>query len=133
MIVLDSSAVLSVLLDEEHGDAVEGLMAGHTTLCAPALLAYEVTNILSLHRRRTGDGALSDGALTQFSEWPWVFEAHCTLASLQAVARLCASHGLTAYDASYLELAQRRACPLVTFDQPLRRAAREQGIVVLPE
>lgn len=132
MIVLDSSAVLSVLLDEQHGDDVERVMGAHSLLCAPALLAYEVANIVSLRRRRSGADVEAAEALAQFTEWPWAFESHCTLASLQAVSRLCATHGLTAYDASYLELAQRRACALVTFDATLRKAARAEGIAVLP-
>ena len=34
---------------------------------------------------------------------------------------------LTLYEAAYLELAQRRALPLATLDQPLRAAARPNG------
>lgn len=40
-------------------------------------------------------------------------------------ARLCQ---LSAYDASYLELAQRRRLPFATRDEPLRKAAEKLGI-----
>lgn len=132
MIVLDSSAVLSVLLDEQEGDEVERIMGAHPLLCAPALLAYELVNILSLRGRRAGTDTDAADALAQFTEWPWAFESQCTLTSLQAVSRLCSAHRLTAYDASYLELAQQRACALVTFDATLRKAARAEGVSVLP-
>ncbi len=33
----------------------------------------------------------------------------------------------SAYDASYLELAQRRSLPFATKDEPLRKAAEELG------
>src|SRR4051794_4912671 len=38
---------------------------------------------------------------------------------------------LTLYDACYLELAQRRALPLATLDNDLRKAARALGIPLL--
>ncbi|MGA9016470.1 MAG: type II toxin-antitoxin system VapC family toxin [Acetobacteraceae bacterium] len=38
---------------------------------------------------------------------------------------------LTAYNAAYLELAQRRRLPLASLDQPLCRAANSLGLTVL--
>jgi len=38
--------------------------------------------------------------------------------------------GLTAYDASYLLLAQKLGCPLATLDKDLRRAANNCGVKV---
>jgi predicted nucleic acid-binding protein len=39
-------------------------------------------------------------------------------------------YGLTAYDATYLELAMRRAATLATFDRKLAAAARTAGVRV---
>ena len=39
--------------------------------------------------------------------------------------------GLTVYDASYLELAQRRSLPLGSLDNALCTAARALGVVVI--
>jgi predicted nucleic acid-binding protein len=44
---------------------------------------------------------------------------------------LCQKHGLTAYDAAYLEVALREECPLATMDNDLRRAAIEENVSVL--
>jgi predicted nucleic acid-binding protein len=44
---------------------------------------------------------------------------------------LCRKHGLTAYDAAYLEIALRFRCPLATADDDLRRAAKTEGTEVL--
>jgi predicted nucleic acid-binding protein len=53
-------------------------------------------------------------------------------ASLEKVAGpvqiICRDHGLTPYDALYVELAQRSGCPLATLDQPQRQAARALGV-----
>jgi predicted nucleic acid-binding protein len=48
-----------------------------------------------------------------------------------AVITLSDRHGLTAYDACYLELAIRRHLPLATLDKELRAAARAEGITLL--
>jgi predicted nucleic acid-binding protein len=39
-------------------------------------------------------------------------------------------HNLTAYDATYLELAMRRSAVLATFDRKLAAAARAAGVRV---
>jgi len=44
---------------------------------------------------------------------------------------LAEKHGLTVYDAAYLELAQRRQLSLGTLDADLRTAAQAEGVVVL--
>ena len=46
-------------------------------------------------------------------------------AALLAVMRRA---GLSAYDASYLELAERRGWPLATRDRPMQRAAQRLGV-----
>jgi predicted nucleic acid-binding protein len=42
-------------------------------------------------------------------------------------------HGLTLYDAAYLELAMRASLPRATLDKQLRRAAKNAGVKCLPE
>jgi predicted nucleic acid-binding protein len=46
------------------------------------------------------------------------------------VLALARTHKLTAYDATYLELAMRRAATLATFDRKLADAARVAGVRV---
>jgi predicted nucleic acid-binding protein len=40
-------------------------------------------------------------------------------------------YNLTVYDASYLEIAQRRGLPLATLDRELHAAAKIEGVQVL--
>ncbi len=51
--------------------------------------------------------------------------------ALDRILPLARAHGLTFYDAMYLELAGRRGIALATFDDPLGDAARSVGIPVL--
>jgi predicted nucleic acid-binding protein len=59
-----------------------------------------------------------------------VFDAASAWAVLQRALSLARSHALTAYDASYLELALRLGAGLATFDRKLAVAARSVGVPV---
>jgi len=54
------------------------------------------------------------------------------LRTLNASRLLAREYDLSAYDASYLELAQREGLPLATMDQTLSMAAKRCGVPVLP-
>jgi len=47
------------------------------------------------------------------------------------VLEIAREHGLSVYDASYLELAIRRALPLATFDRRLHEAATNTGVELI--
>ncbi len=51
----------------------------------------------------------------------------------ERVLPLARAHGLTMYDAFYLELAERRGLPLASFDGDLNKAARRVGIELVEE
>jgi predicted nucleic acid-binding protein len=50
---------------------------------------------------------------------------------LDSIHRLGRSHGLSAYDAAYLELAVRHGIPIATLDADLRGAAEAEGVGIL--
>jgi len=49
-------------------------------------------------------------------------------AAASAVAALARTHGLSGYDAVYLDLALRSGLPLATVDENLRKAAKAAGV-----
>ena len=49
----------------------------------------------------------------------------------KAVLFLSEQHGLTVYDAAYLELAKREGLPLATLDSALARAAHLEKVTLL--
>jgi predicted nucleic acid-binding protein len=52
--------------------------------------------------------------------------------SVSNILPLAREHGLSAYDASYLEVAIRHGAPLATLDSGLEKAGRKAGVEKLP-
>ncbi len=84
--------------------------------------------------------ALRRGRITQQEAWagitriqalPITVDDGGTLALLSSLASLAVQSSLTAYGASYLELAIRRSLPLATLDTQLRTAAQQHGVALL--
>jgi predicted nucleic acid-binding protein len=114
--VLDSSLALAFVLEDE------------------ALWSWEVVNVLVLaqrHTRITEAQALRHAA--QLKALPIETDEAAQEAGWGVTRMLAHKHKLSAYDASYLEIAIRRALPLGTLDAELRAAAKAEKIPVLPE
>lgn len=135
-LVLDSSAALAWVFGDEASpemDAVFDQVAERGAF-VPSLWILEIANALTVAVRRERitrnerDDALSDLTALDVSIDPET-EQHAWKATLQLVDR----HGLSVYDASYLELAQRKRLPLVTLDHALVRAAEAASVDVLPK
>ena len=118
-IVVDASAIAAVIFDEEASQHVQRRLANQA-LAAPTLLAFEVANACVVRERRHGRERLS--AMTSYSIFLGWNIAMVPVSEHQVVA-LALMTGLTAYDASYLWLARRLGCELVTLDQRLQAAA----------
>jgi predicted nucleic acid-binding protein len=122
LIVVDASAMLEVLLGTETGARVEDrLLSGGKSLHAPHLLDVEVAQVL---RRYAAAGELSPErgreALTDLADFPLHRYAHDFL--LPRIWEL--RHSVTAYDATYLALAETLIAPLVTCDARLASTSR---------
>jgi len=67
----------------------------------------------------------------ELARLPIETEPSLTASQAKTVLALSETHGLTVYDAAYLELAHRRNLPLGTLDADLHKVAQVQGIVLL--
>ncbi len=129
MLVVDASAVAGWLLPDETGLDLPGLVALHDVFVAPWLLWAELRNILIVSERR---GRLPQGMADRMIEAVDGLGIELdTTPSNAAVLALSREHGLTVYDALYLELAHRRAASLATLDGALARAARAGSVDVI--
>ena len=132
--VLDCSMTMAWVFSDESTPRTEALLRALRTDSAivPTLWPMEVANVLLVATRR---------GRIQRDEWSAVVESLTTLPvetdteshgrAFSAALPLADAHGLSVYDAAYLELAVRRELPLATLDKGLARACGEAGIEVL--
>ncbi len=128
--VLDASVALSWCFEDQQtplGEATLSALKSSASPVVPPLWMYEVINVLALACRKNlmdkATAAMFWGKVSRVAE---IFEnASDTAPQIMAFS---ARHGLTAYDAAYLELACRENLPLATLDNELKKAARAAGV-----
>lgn len=97
-------------------------MEGRVQISVPALLYYEVSNILLFGRSRpTAEEAAAEALKALFGLPLTVVPLSSELAGLAIM--LARMHGVSFYDACYLALAAQLECTLITADQRLARKA----------
>jgi predicted nucleic acid-binding protein len=88
--------------------------------------------LLNAHRRRRIDHTGFENALTRLASLPLEVDEAIPRRAWVATLSLAQLHGLTLYDAIYLDLALTRGLPLATLDRQLRQAATMDGVTLLP-
>ncbi len=127
MIVLDASVVVELLLRTPDARRVEErVLGGAEALHAPHLLDAEVAQVLRRYEARGVLGAARGAdALRVLEAFPLTRHAHRPL-----LARVWALRAnLTAYDATYVALAEVLGGTLLTRDARLARAPGHQARV----
>jgi predicted nucleic acid-binding protein len=106
-------------------------LADGALLEVPALWPLEVANALTvLARRRKLTDADRQAALGWLRGLPLRIDHEMASLAFSRLSDLASAHDLSIYDATYLELAERRRLPLGCKDGPLRRAARSVGVAM---
>ncbi len=119
---------------QEHAAGTRLLKAhldGEVTVICPSIWICEVINLLlTATRRRTLSEAQADTGLELLNALSvQIPEQHSDVVS-RRIYRLGKQFGLTAYDAAYLELADRLQVPLLTRDKELLNAAKQRNLPV---
>jgi predicted nucleic acid-binding protein len=97
----------------------------------PALWHWELANAVVMGVRRQGIPLPRADAWREAERWSRLVETEpWSDSALADTVTLAEQYRLTAYDATYLELALRRRLPLATLDRQLREAARAAGVRV---
>jgi predicted nucleic acid-binding protein len=120
--VVDASALAALLFGEPEADAIAEQLAD-ARLVAPSLLAFELANVCLIKARRHPELRQALMAAFRLRRRLGVEEAAVDLDEVLGVAT---EAGLTAYDASYLWLAEALGAELVTLDRALETAARQR-------
>lgn len=135
-LVLDASVTMSWLLgdakpsDHAYASAVLATMARpETTATVPVTWGLEVSNVLARSEARgLTTEAQGEAFLEMLASMAIEPDAATFTNALSNTLQLARRYGLSAYDASYLELALRGGLPLATLDGDLVRAAGKAGV-----
>jgi len=132
--VLDASLALAWHFEDEVSEYADRVLdrLGEDQAVVPSLWALEIANALVVAERR---GRLSPADVARaaelFLELPISIQEMPTDSALGPVLDLARAHGITAYDAAYLELAMREGLPIATQDKALRTAAEQVGVLLV--
>jgi predicted nucleic acid-binding protein len=128
MLVVDTSAVLEALASRDPAPGLVERLAGDGDLHGPHLIDTEVLHALRRMRisNEISDERASD-ARGDFAELALVRYAHQPLNDRVWELR----HNLTAYDATFVALAEVLAAPLITCDARLASAPGHEARVEL--
>lgn len=133
--VLDSSVALAWALPDESSPAADRLLASlpkGSVFWVPALWWYEVTNALVAARRRRRLAEADRARIVEiFGMLPVRTDGLLDAHLVWRLFALADAHAISAYDAAYLELAQRRGLGLATLDRRLITASAKVGVPVL--
>lgn len=126
--IADSSVGVAWAVHSQASAATDELLdrvAAGTPLVVPTLWPFEVANsLLVLLRRKKLLAVERDRAIAALARLPLVVDDDGPRLALGRISELAAAHGLSVYDATYLELAVRRKLPLASRDEALRKAAQ---------
>lgn len=132
--VIDASITLAWYFDDEITPATDAVLErlADEGAIVPTLWRLEVANGLqSALRRKRITPAYRDEALNELGAMPITIDANTDEYAWTTTLQLAERFTLTVYDATYLELAQRRSLPLATLDAELRNAASRLNISLL--
>ena len=131
--ILDASFALTWCFTEESTPLTnrirDQLKDGKPSALVPTLWRLEISNTLLVALRRKRITEEQEAAyLSMLKRFPidvlWMDDAR----EFEETHLLAKEHGLSAYDAAYLEMAIRENLPLATNDEPLKKAARAVGV-----
>jgi predicted nucleic acid-binding protein len=126
--VVDNSVVMSWCFEDEGSSYAEAVLESLETgeSFVPAIWPLEVGNVLLVAERKK---RLSEASVVRFltlvSSLPITVEQEPPERMLKEIISLAREHGLSTYDASYLDLAMRLGLPIATQDASLMKAAQK--------
>jgi len=130
--VLDASVVLTWCFPDENADLAQHVARrfkqGDTAL-APSFWPHEVLNaLLAGEKRKRISKEMIRSFLDDLAVLPVTLEQIPAGIVFDRIQFLSRKHGLTAYDAAYLDLAVESRLELATLDEALMRACKNAGV-----
>jgi len=112
--------------DEQEPYAVAVLrLLGNRTAIVPSVWPLEIANaFVAAERRGRLQPSRTAELIAEIAKLGIEVDSHTTSQAWKETLTLARRHGLSVYDAAYLELAIRESLPLATLDQALAKVAR---------
>ena len=129
--VLDASIALAWCFEDEASSYTERVLKLllREEAVIPPIWPFEVANALAGAMRASRmKPADAERFMALLGSFPLGLEPRGMDGVFREVLPLAREHGLSCYDATYLELALRLGLPLATLDRALRRAAGRVGV-----
>jgi len=133
--VYDASFIISIILPDENSvkfDGIHNALDENDDVYIPQLNWYETANVfrnLVRHNRFTEDETAHFFTMLSFVNFKTDFETGANYS--KKIWELGNKYNLSAYDAAYLELADRKKALLCTLDENLQKAAKKHGVKVV--
>jgi len=126
-IVIDTSALIAVMVDEPERSKIIELTIGNT-LIGPASIPWEIGNAFSAmfkRKRISLEEALKGLAIFE------TIPIRYTNTDFARAIKISSEADIYAYDAYFIDCALRHKSPLLTLDRKLQKVAREFKLGVL--
>ena len=123
-IVVDACAIIAVIVKEPERDLVIRLTK-NTSILSPDVVPYEVANALTkMMKKKVIE---KERMLTAFDYYKKI-PIKTMKVNMERALEIAWDFTIYAYDACYLEIAQRLDLPLLTFDDTMTRVGEKLGV-----
>ena len=133
--VYDASYVGALIIPDERNPKIDKLhkaVGEDDEIFTPQLLWYEIANIfINLNRRKRYTFEKVTNFFPMLSAVRLITDFETGVKYSDKICSLCNNYNLSAYDATYLELADRKKAVLCTLDKGLKTAAIKHGVKVI--
>jgi predicted nucleic acid-binding protein len=134
--VIDASMALAWFFRDEFSERARMIsaLADEQSVVVPAHWFAEIANGILMGERR-GRSKAEDVAhfVRRLGLLRLEVDTSDRTLVVGRILPLARTHGLTIYDAFYLEIAERRGLPLASFDKKLNTAAHSNGVRLVEE
>ena len=133
-IVVDASMTIAWLFRAERAELPQAALrrVAREGAVVPSHWRLEVANVLrNAVRRKQCDEGYATRSLQRLGRLRIVVDPETDAHAWNETRRLSLEHGLTLYDAAYLELAMRRGLSFAVLDTALIDAAHHVGVEIL--
>jgi predicted nucleic acid-binding protein len=129
--VIDCSFAAALVLPEKSSSRVHAffLEQAAAELWVPGLWWYELANVLAVAERKSVLPRPDvENAISLYGQFTIKTDNTESMEHVRRLNEISRAYGLTAYDASYLELALRRKASLASLDRQILEAAKKSGV-----